>query len=110
MKSNQNHSREFSRVLLTIALLFAVQFATAQLSVVDADVVSEVYNGSNLDVSIATTGLNLPNGALDPTTVNTSNVKLFNDGSNVEFTNTTVNTTGGGDAIVLTANGLAFNT
>jgi len=91
-------------------LSFYSSEATAQLSVVDTDVVSEVYNGTNLDISVATTGLNLPNGALDATTVNSANVKLFNDVTNAEFTNTTVNTTGGGDAIVLSANGLAFNT
>jgi len=95
---------------IVLSLISLTSIGQTSPSVIDAEIVSEVYNGSNLDVSFATTGLNLPNGALDAATVNSSTVKLFNDGTNLEFTNTTVNTTGGGDAIVLTANGLAFGT
>lgn len=79
-------------------------------SVVNTEVVSEVFNGNNLDVSIATTQILLPNGALEENTVIPANVKLFHNGTNVEITNTNVNTTGGGDAIVLTADGLDFST
>ena len=85
-------------------------------SVVGASVRTEVYNGSNLDVSISTTGLNLPNGRLDNSTINQSTVKLFVDLTNVEIPNLVVNGTAGGDAITLTASringigGLEYNT
>jgi hypothetical protein len=79
-------------------------------SVVGAEVVSEVFNGTNLDVSISTIQINLPNGSLNNATLNSSTVKLFEDASNTEITSTIVNGTGGGDAIVLTASGLAFGT
>ncbi len=79
-------------------------------SVVDVAITSEVFNGSNLNVSFSTTQLNLPTGSLDNTTVNSNTVKLFEQSSNMQVDNTTVNATGGGDAITLTANGLDYNT
>jgi hypothetical protein len=79
-------------------------------SVVDVVITSEVFNGSNLNVSFSTTQLNLPTGSLNNSTVNSNTVKLFEQSSNTEITNTTVNATGGGDAITLTANGLDYNT
>ncbi len=69
-------------------------------------------NGAtNVDRDTAVTlSVKLPNGALDPSTVNASNVTLQrnSDGANVA---SIVNTTGGGDAIVLTpSNFLDANT
>ena len=79
-------------------------------SVVDVAITSEVFNGSNLNVSFSSTQLSLPDGSLNNATVNTNTVKLFEQNTNTEITNTTVNATGGGDAITLTANGLEYNT
>ncbi|MEM7572344.1 MAG: malectin domain-containing carbohydrate-binding protein [Bacteroidota bacterium] len=81
-------------------------------SVVGAAVVSETSNGTNLDVSVATTGLILPNGALNASTVNDVTVTLTEGGSTLPISTEfiSVNTTGGGDAITLTALGLEFNT
>jgi len=74
------------------------------------EVTSEVFNGTNLDVSISTTRVDLPVSSLDNTTINPNTVKLYNDVTGVEFTNTVVNGTGGGDAITLSAFGLEFST
>ncbi len=49
--------------------------------------------------------LNLPNGALDPSTVNGASVHLINN-ANGQLVAATVNTTGGGDAITLTPSGI----
>ncbi|WP_020571199.1 putative Ig domain-containing protein [Neolewinella persica] len=82
----------------------------ADPSVLGAAVTSEVFNGNNLNVSISTTQINLPNGSLNNGTVNENTVKLFNNATSIEFPNVNVNSTGGGDAITLTALGLDFNT
>lgn len=79
-------------------------------SVVGAAVTAQTPVGGSLNVSVSTTQLNLPNGPLVDATVNTNTVKLFVDATDVEVTTTSVNATGGGDAITLTATGLNFNT
>jgi len=100
---------------LLVSTLFLLAFvhvphALVAPSVVGASVISEVFNGNNLNVSISTTQLNLPNGSLDNATVNDNTVDLFVDATDVEVTNVNVNSTGGGDAITLTALGLDFST
>lgn len=91
-----------------------VEIATANSgsnpSVVGIAVTNENLNPTNVDVSLSTTALNLPNGSLNNSTVNTNTVKLFENVSSTEILSTTVNSTGGGDAITLTATGLAFST
>lgn len=89
-----------------------VVLAEAEMApmVIDVVIVSEVFNGSNLNVSFATTGLADLGPGLDISTVNNDNVKLFVDATNTEVTGVTVNSTGGADAISLTANNLDYNT
>jgi len=53
-----------------------------------------------VDGSISTTSLNLPNGGLNGTTVNATTVRLYPTGQPANLvTSTSINTTGGGDAI-----------
>lgn len=60
--------------------------------------------------SFVAVDLNLPNGGLDPSTVNTTSVFLTNNATG-QVVVSTVNTTGGGDAITLTPGSLlASNT
>src|SRR5689334_974661 len=73
--------------------------ATSSPSVVSS---TPTNGATNVDRDTAVTlSVHLPNGALDASTVNATNVALQrnSDGSNV---GSVVNTTGGGDAIVLT--------
>jgi len=106
----------FNPFNLTVPIHLSTFFAPSEApmlvgpSVQGMEVTSEVFNGSKLNVSVTTTGITFVNTGLDNTTVNTTNVKIFNNTTNVEFTDTGVNGTGGGDAITITALGLDFST
>jgi len=84
----------------------------ASPAIAGAELITQVIDpiGNGVDVTIATTGISLPNGVLDPATVNTSTVKLFNDFTDQEVASTSANVVTGAENVVLTVQNLAFGT